>query len=759
MPELPFNRINAIRSGQEFKHYRLLEQIGEGGQGCVWSALDSEHNRVVAIKFSETPEATDKISPEDIHIERQIGKLMRLRHPYILPMVDYGTSNVLRYIVSPYIPGGALDDLIDAGPVPVHKAIVYAAKIAAALDYLHEKDILHRDLKPSNVLLDLHQNIYLSDFGLARVISNSTQVMHTGRGTPFYAPPEQHTMSEAMHQSDVFSFGVMVYELLTGQLPWRAEKVLGIQQLQTKEEIPDPREIVPDLPAGLVDVFRHVTAALPAARPATAGQAMQAFYKVFRAQPVETASPDDWQEDTVKNLNALEIYQSSLQRWIAPGNTVPLTLTSFAIINSSQQSEQALENSPQFMLTSAISYGYMHEEWWQRTASMQDRLAVAEGLLQEDEEDVRRRITRLLAQDQEIRSQKFSSETPFIKSTLKGIGMTQDVEIRHTLLALLRETLPASKKWQPTAFSEQEDALVAYQALEDSPTGDEAAQLIGHLRAEQALQTVFKAAAPNRRLPALLAALQSAGTLPASIPTYPRFETLAEWILTEAFAYPNRLALLALSSLLGASLGFGIFTYSVYRLNIFLDTARFLTAVQHGLFIGTGFALTVPLVRIITERFPQVPAWQRVVSASLLGSLPLTSVILLYHTLLLERYEILQISNLGKLAPLLAGCAIIVLGFSLAGLLRARFVKILISAAAIILALFGSWWAHTNLGLRPFPMLYYEYTWPAGQVLMLIIVIAASTAIGACLPRLSPSSGQPAGLPAGLPNLPLSSSQ
>ena len=759
MPELPFTRINEIRSGQEFKRYRLLEQVGEGGQGCVWSALDHEYNQIVAIKFSETPESTDKRSPEDIHLERQIGKLMRLRHPYILPMVDYGTSNVLRYIVSPYIPGGALDDLIASGPLPVHKAIACAAKIAAALDYLHDKDILHRDLKPSNILLDLRQNIYLSDFGLARVISNSTQVMHTGRGTPFYAPPEQHTMSEALPQSDVYSFGILLYELLTGQLPWQGEKVLGIQQLQTKEEIPDPRTIAPDLPAGLVDVFRHVTAALPEARPATAGQAMQAFYKVFRAQPVETASPEDWHEDTIKNLNALEIYQKSIQGWKAPGNTVPLSLTSFAIIDSSQQAEQALENSPQFMLNSAISYGYMWEEWWQRTASMQDRLAVAEGLLQDDEEDVRRRTTRLLAQDQEIRSQKFSSQAPFIKSILKGIGMTQDVEIRHALLMFLRETLPISKKWQPTAFSEQEDALVAYQALEDSPTGDEAAQLIGHLRAEQALQTVFKAAAPNRRLPALLAALQSAGNLPASIPTYPRFETLAEWILTQAFTHPNRLVLLAFSSLVGASLGFGVFTYTVYRLNIFLDTVRFLTAVQHGLFIGTGFALTVPLVRVITERFPQIPAWQRVLSAGLLGSLPMTSVILLYHTLLLERYEVLQIGNLGKLAPLLAGCAIIAFGFSLASLLRARFAKILMSAAAIILTLFGSWLAHTNLGLRPFPVLYYEYTWPAGQVFILIIVIAALTAIGAYLPNISPSSRLPAGPPAGLPNPPSSSSR
>lgn len=751
MPELPFNRINEIRSAQEFKHYRLLEQIGEGGQGCVWSAFDREHRQIVAVKFSETPESTEKRSPDDVLLDRQIGKLLHLRHPYILPMIDYGSSNVLRYIISPYIPGGSLEDVINAGPIPVTKALEYAAKIASALDYLHQREIIHRDLKPSNILLDLHHNVYLSDFGLARIISNQTQAMHTGRGTPFYAPPEQHTLSEATPQSDLYSFGIVLYEMFTGQLPWQGEKVLGIQQLQTREDIPDPRELNPELPGGLTKVLRQITSILPDARPASAGQAMQAIYDSFRVEPIQIPSLDHWDENEIKNLNALEIYKKSIQQWKSPGSTVPLSLTSFALIETSKQGKEEINTDARFMLDAAISYGYMYEEWWQRTPSLSDRISVATSLLNNDEEDIRQRAAQLLVTDPELHKRSFDKQDPFIKAILKGIGITQGTSTRHSLLMLLRKILPPAKKWQKIVFSQQEDAVLAYQALEDSETGDEAAQLIGHLRSEKALETVFKASAPGRRLPALLQTLQTTGSLPASIPTAVRIETISEWMLGQAFATPNRLALIALSALLGSALGFGIFTYSVYRLNIFLDTARFLTAIQHGLFIGIGFALGIPLVRIIVERFPQIPAWQRIITGSLLSSLPVASVFMLYHTLLLERYELLQADNLLKTIPLLLACIALVFVFALASLLKKRIGKILAASAGITAVQFSSWWAHTNLELRPFPILYYEYTWPTGQVLILILVIAILTTCGAYALTLS--------LPATPPSHPSASSQ
>lgn len=756
MTDIPFSRLNQIKAGQEFKHYHILEQIGEGGQGCVWSALDRQKNQIVAIKFSETPESNDKKSPDDILLEKQIGKLTQLRHPYILPMMDFGASAQMRYIVSPYIPGGSIEDLISAGPIPPQKALLYAAKIASALDYLHERAIIHRDLKPSNILMDLRQNIYISDFGLARVISNSTQAMHTGRGTPFYAPPEQHTMSEALPQSDVYSFGILLYEMLTGQLPWKGEHVLGIQQLQAREELPDPRELIPDLPADLVKVLRRITETLPEARPVSAGAAMKLLYTVFDIPPIQVATAEDWNENAIRDLNALEIYQTSASRW-RPDDaaTIPLSLTSFAIIDSSEQAEQAQQSSPRMMLQIAIAYGYQHESWWQRTESLEDRLAVASALLQFEQEAVRQRTVQLLLSDSQLREQMFSVEDPFIKSLVKGIGLLQDHATRQAIFPLLREILPVARKWQQTAISEQGDALLAYHALEDSDAGNDAARLIGHLGAESALLTVFKTATAERRLGALLAVLQEVGNLPASIPLRFRFETFSEWVLSQAFASPARLGLVALTSLAGSALGLGIYTFLTYRLAVFLDSARILFAIQNGIFIGAGFALGVPLVRIIVERFPQVTTWHRLVFATLLGSLPIGSAFLLYHTLLLQRYEILRPETPGQLLWLLLGFLLISLGFALAGLVRSRWGQFALAASGFWLALALSWAAHLAFSPPPFPLLYYEYTWPAGQVLIYNTMISLFSAIGAfSLPIRSRAAA-----PARQPNLPSASSR
>ncbi len=257
-----------------FLNYELLEQIGAGGEGVVWSGVDLEHNRIVAIKLNELTEF-GKQNMRDRMFDKQVDKLLALRHPHILPIYDYGLTKSIHYLVSPYLPGGSLRDLLTARELTIHDTLSFAAEIAAGLDYLHDQNILHRDLKPSNILLDFSGTAYISDFGLARFIPDTTQAVHTGRGTPPYAPPEQLAMKAMTRQSDIFSFGILLFEMFTRQVPWDGEKILGIQQLYSREELPDPCKINSQLPPDLAKVLRRMTEASPASRPGSAGEALQ----------------------------------------------------------------------------------------------------------------------------------------------------------------------------------------------------------------------------------------------------------------------------------------------------------------------------------------------------------------------------------------------------------------------------------------------------------------------------------------------------
>src|SRR4030095_12816257 len=253
---------HALTSGSLFRQYRLLEQIGVGGEGVVWSALDQHQGQIHAIKFKDVPDSASAES-DDMGDKHQLEKLVRLQHAHILPILEYGFEAQLRFTVSPYIPGGTLMQKIKMAPLPIEEIVRCGTEICSAIDDLHSQGVIHRDLKSQNILLDLRDNCYLADFGLARLVTTSTLAFHTGHGTPPYASPEQIQSRALSPKSDLYSFGILLYEMFTGQLPWNGKRQLGMEQLSSEQELPDPREFNEDLPFVLADVLRRVTSAGP----------------------------------------------------------------------------------------------------------------------------------------------------------------------------------------------------------------------------------------------------------------------------------------------------------------------------------------------------------------------------------------------------------------------------------------------------------------------------------------------------------------
>ena len=358
----PSASVNTLAPGGLFRHYQLLEQIGVGGQAVVWSALDLSQSRIYAIKFNRILDA-DETKAEEIGIEQKLEKLVELWHPHILPIHEHGSEERVRFMVTPYLPGGTLGAKIRAAPLSSAEVLQYGAEIASALDYLHSQGVIHRDLKTSNILLDLSQHTYLADFGLARLISTSTLAFHTGHGTPPYAPPEQVRSKEITPKSDIFSFGILLFEMFTGQLPWNGQKQLGVEQLHSAQELPDPREYATGLPPLLPDVLRRVTSANPDLRPRSASEAMRMIYYVFN-KPVESVR-DEVQHDksAARNKDAEELLRHGLAQWESTNGRFNLGLTKFALIDL-ERIKIDTDTFNRFMLSQALTYGHNDDQWW-----------------------------------------------------------------------------------------------------------------------------------------------------------------------------------------------------------------------------------------------------------------------------------------------------------------------------------------------------------------------------------------------------------
>ena len=256
--------------GRTLGQYEIREEIGRGGMATVYKAYQPSLGRYVAIKVLPPYHAD-----ADIFIARFIREaraVARLEHPHILPIYDFGREGELSYIVTKYVEGGTLKDQL-GHPFDLQRAASIIAQVASALDYAHDQGIIHRDVKPSNILLDHGEWALLTDFGLAKMIGASARITGSGVGigTPAYMSPEQGQGLEVDRRSDVYSLGVILYEMLTGHTPYEADSPLSVMVQHITQPLPSPRAVNPNIPAAVERVILKALVKDPAYRYARAG--------------------------------------------------------------------------------------------------------------------------------------------------------------------------------------------------------------------------------------------------------------------------------------------------------------------------------------------------------------------------------------------------------------------------------------------------------------------------------------------------------
>ena len=240
--------------------FRLEEQVGSGGMSTVYRAFDQTLERTVAIKLMHRSLSGD---PQQLErFRREARAAARLSHPNVVTVIDAGEDDGHPYIVFEFVNGETLKLRIKRlERLPVVEAVAYAIEIGRALAAAHAERLVHRDVKPQNVLLDPEGRAKVTDFGIARSLEDGG-LTATGRvvGTTDYVSPEQALGQDVGAESDIYSLGIVLYEMLTGELPFRAESQVGVAMKHVQDQMPDVQEARPEVSAALASVVERATA-------------------------------------------------------------------------------------------------------------------------------------------------------------------------------------------------------------------------------------------------------------------------------------------------------------------------------------------------------------------------------------------------------------------------------------------------------------------------------------------------------------------
>lgn len=277
-------------TGKQLGPYHIVSPLGEGGMAAVYKAYQPAMERYVALKILPRHFAND---PQFIaRFQQEAKTLAKLQHPHILPVHDFGESEGYTYIVMPFVEGGTLADLLKGQPLSLLQIRNIISQVGMALDYAHSRGLIHRDVKPSNILMDESGNCLLTDFGLAKIVEGAANLTTSGTimGTPAYMSPEQSMGQKLDGRTDIYSLGVILYEMATGRTPYRAETPMAVVLKHINDPLLPPRILNPELPEAVELIILKALSKTREDRYQTAGDMVQAIQAAIPGIPAVSTS-------------------------------------------------------------------------------------------------------------------------------------------------------------------------------------------------------------------------------------------------------------------------------------------------------------------------------------------------------------------------------------------------------------------------------------------------------------------------------------
>jgi len=275
--------------------YEITKELGKGAMGIVYLGRDPKINRIVAIKTMRFEEGIEEKALKELkdRFFREAQAAGNLSHPNIVKIFDAGEEQEIAYIAMELLKGDDLKKWTPKGSLlPVEKVLEYMEKSAEALDYAHKNGVIHRDIKPANIMLLEDGSVRVADFGIARIQESSKTATGTVMGTPYYMSPEQIAGKKVDGRADIFSLGVTMFELLTGERPWKGGDAVGTLFFQiASDPYPDPVACNPAVTRDIVTVIDKALKKNPEERYQTAGQMAEDIKNLLHKKPLSAEAP------------------------------------------------------------------------------------------------------------------------------------------------------------------------------------------------------------------------------------------------------------------------------------------------------------------------------------------------------------------------------------------------------------------------------------------------------------------------------------